>query len=389
MIGEVRVCLPALRHNARMLRDLIAPAKAAFVVKSNAYGHGSVETALAIEDLASQLCVYSLEEAVVLRDGGITAPIAILGPVPDARLDDALGAKAAIALWDTRAYVHRVAEIARNRRRTFPVHVKIDSGTTRLGLDPRDAADAIEDYARKPELEIAGLFSHLASAEELDSPFTQRQLDRFMHVVAQVEPVLHARGVHPLRHIAASAAAMLWPQTRLDLARFGIALYGLWPSAQTREAMAPAGLHLLPALSFVSALVSVREIEPGTSVGYGGTYHAALRMRVGVVPLGYADGIPRLLSNHGAFVVDGARCPIVGRVCMNMTMLDLTGAPSARPGSRVTLIGRDGEASVGADDWADWAQTINYEIVARIPAEIPRRYEETSAPAGTLNVQVP
>jgi alanine racemase len=384
VIGEVRISLPALRENARNLRALVAPAKCAFVVKGNAYGHGLVASALAIEDVASRICVYSLDEAVALRDGGVTAPLLVLGPVPPADLDAALGAKTAIALWDTGAYADGVAQAARKRNAPFPVHVKIDTGATRLGLDATAAPGAIDAYLRKPELAIDGVFSHLASAEELDSPFTQQQLDRFTKVRAQAAPLLEARGAHPVWHIAASAAAMLWPQTRLDLVRVGIALYGLWPSTQTHAAMTPGGLVLEPALAFTSTLVATRWVEPGTSVGYGGSYHAPRRMRIGVVPLGYADGIPRLLSNQGEFAVAGVRCPIVGRVCMNMTMLDLSGAPAAAAGSRVTLIGRDGEATIGADDWARWAQTINYEIVTRIPAEIPRRYEETSRFAGTF-----
>ncbi|MDQ2872701.1 MAG: alanine racemase [Candidatus Eremiobacteraeota bacterium] len=383
MIGQIRISSAALERNARALREIVRPAKAAFVVKSNAYGHGLAQTARAIEGVATQFCVFSLDEAAALRDGGITAPILILGPIPEARLSEALAVKAAIALWDTHAYVHHVAAAARKRNVAFPVHVKVNTGTSRFGLDLRDAHDAIEDYLRRPELEIAGMFSHLAAAEELDSPYTDLQLDRFNALSARVGPLFATRAPAPRKHIAASAAALLWPRTRLDAARFGIALYGLWPSAQTREAMNDR-LTLVPALSYTSELVAVREVEPGTPVGYGGAFHAARRMRVGMVPLGYADGVPRLLSNRGAFAVDGARCPIVGRVCMNVTMLDLTAAPGARPGTRVTLLGRDGDCSIAADDWATWAETINYEIVARLPAEIPRVFEETPDAAGTL-----
>lgn len=377
MIGEIAVSLDALRRNAALLRDWVRPAAAAFVVKSNAYGHGLLETALAVEPFASHLCVYGLDEAVALRDGGVTKPILVMGPVPARELPAALAAKAAIALWDTHSYVRAVAKAARERHETFAVHVKVNTGVTRLGLEPHDAVDAFEEYVRMPELHVEGVFSHLASAEELDSPYTTQQLERFTRTLDAIAPIAAARGARPLRHIAASAAAILWPQTRLDLVRLGIALYGLWPSPQTREACAPDGIALEPALRYTSSLVVVREIEAGTPVGYGGTYHAPRPMRVGVVPLGYADGIPRALSNCGTFLVDAERCPIVGRVCMNMTMLDLTRAPAARPGSTVTLIGCDGAACVTADDWAHWAQSINYEIVARLPAQIPRRFVGT------------
>jgi alanine racemase len=225
-----------------------------------------------------------------------------------------------------------------------------------------------------PELNIAGVFSHLSSAEELDSPFTMHQLERFEHALALAEPLFAKGEIVPLRHIAASAAAILWPQTRLDFSRFGIALYGLWPSKQTREASQANGIVLEPALSYESELVVVRPVAAGAPIGYGASYHAARDMRVGVVPAGYGDGVPRALSNRGAFLVDGVRCPIVGRVAMNVTEIDLSAAPNAHPGSKVTLIGRDDNGCIGADDWAEWCETINYEIVARLPADLPRVY---------------
>lgn len=378
MIGRVRIDLDAIAHNARALRDLVAPAKAAFVVKSNAYGHGIVQVAKTVEPFSARLCVYALDEAIVLRDAGITRPIFVMGPVESAHLDEARARNVEIALWDTGSYLRAVAACARRGNQGVPVHVKINTGTTRLGLEPRDAADAIEDYARLPELEIAGIFSHLAAAEELDSPFTLGQLDTFNRAIQAVDQTLQNKGIHPLRHIAASAAAMLWPQTRLDMVRIGIALYGLWPSPQTRVAMNGARFDLRPALSMHSALAAVRDVEAGTPIGYGGSYHAPKRTRIGVVPLGYADGIPRLLSNRGAFLMGGQRCPIVGRVCMNMTMIDLAAAPQAKPGDEVTLIGTQGEGAITADDWGDWAETINYEIVTRLPAELPRAYEPLS-----------
>jgi alanine racemase len=212
----------------------------------------------------------------------------------------------------------------------------------------------------------------------LDSPFTLAQLETFNAAVQAVDHTLQSKGVRPVRHIAASAAAMLWPQTRLDMVRIGIALYGLWPSPQTRVAMNGARFDLRPALSMHSALTVVRSVEAGTPIGYGGSYHAPKRTRIGVVPLGYADGIPRLLSNRGAFLVHGQRCPIVGRVCMNMTMIDLAAVPQAQPGDEVTLLGPQGDAAITADDWGGWAETINYEIVTRLPAELPRVYEPLS-----------
>lgn len=373
MIGTITVSLDALRHNATLLRESIAPVRAAFVVKGNAYGHGLVETALAIEPFAARLCVFSIEEALMLRDGGITAPILVLGPVPPNALEDAIAAGTEIALWSTNEYLRALTHAARERRTHARVHVKINTDLNRLGLEPHELVDALEEYLRHSEIEIAGIYSHLASAEEIDSPYTMHQLEAFDRALSQAKPLLDSREIAPIRHIAASAAAMLWPQTRLDMVRFGIAAYGLWPSPQTREAL-DSPLDLRPALSYTSKIVVVRAIPAGASVGYGGAFHAPHDMRVGVVPVGYADGLPRALSNKGRVIVDGAICPIVGRVAMNMTEIDLSGAPNAHAGSKVTLIGRDGDVEVSADDWADWTGTLNYEIVTRLPSEIPREY---------------
>jgi alanine racemase len=376
VIGTLRISLSALHHNARALRELVGPQHAAFVLKSNAYGHGLVETALAIEPLAAKLCVYSIEEALELRDGGISAPILVLGPVPPARLDEALEAQAEIALWDTKNFVRDLAAAARRAQTRAKIHVKVNTGLNRLGLEPDDLPDAVETYGHLRDLEIAGVFSHLAAAEELDSPYTMHQLERFTAAFNRAEPILASNGATPIRHIAASAAAMLWPQTHLDLSRFGIALYGLWPSAQTRAAMNGDRLPLQPALSYESQLVLVRTIEAGEAVGYGTTYHAPRKMQLGIVPLGYADGIPRALSNKGAVLVDGALAPIVGRIAMNMCYVDLSRAPHAHAGSKVTLIGRDGEREITADDWAMWADTINYEIVTRLPSTLTRAFDD-------------
>jgi alanine racemase len=254
------------------------------------------------------------------------------------------------------------------------VHVKVNTDLNRLGVEPHELSGAVERLGDLSEIALRGIFSHLAAAEEIDSPYTMHQLEAFERALVGVKPLLDRSGLAPIRHIAASAAAMLWPQTHLDMTRFGIALYGLMPSPQTSAAMIERPLDLRPALSYVSELIVVRTVAAGASVGYGGSFHAAHEMRVGVVPAGYADGVPRALSNRGAFVVDGVLCPIVGRVAMNMTQIDLSNAPGAHVGSEVTLIGRDGKSAVSADDWATWCGTINYEIVTRLPEELSREY---------------
>ncbi|MFY9711716.1 MAG: alanine racemase [Candidatus Cybelea sp.] len=374
MIGRIAVSLRTIRHNAELLSRLVAPARAAFVVKGNAYGHGLLPVAKAVEPSAARICVYGAAEGLALRAGGITAPILVMGPLPGDALDDAVAAGLETALWDPRGFAARLAAAAKKQNRRAAIHLKVNADLNRLGLDPAAVRGAVEELDGHPSLALAGIFSHLAAAEEIDSPYTTHQLEAFTRALAETEPLLAARRLEPLRHIAASAAGMLWPWTRLDMVRFGIALYGLMPSPQTAEALAPQPPDLRPALTYSSELVVIRTVAAGASVGYGGTFHAPREMRIGVLPAGYADGIPRALSNRGAFAVDGALCPIVGRVAMNMTQIDLTDAPRARVGSTVTLIGRDGDATVSADDWAQWAETINYEIVTRLPSEVPRVY---------------
>lgn len=376
VIGSLTISLGALRHNAALLRDLVGAQRAAFVVKGNAYGHGLVPVARSIEQHSTRLCVYTLSEAIELREGGINAPILVLGPVQPGALDDALAAGVELALWNAGEFARRLGSAARKRAQTAPVHVKVNTDLNRLGFEPHELVHALEGILRMSGISVAGIFSHLASAEELDSPYTMHQLGAFERALAQAKPLFEPDAPAPLRHIAASAAAMLWPQTRLDMVRLGIALYGLWPSPQTRDAMSASPLDLRPALSYRSQIVAARTIASGASVGYGGTFHAPHDMRIGVVPAGYADGVPRLLSNCGAFIVSGALCPIVGRVAMNMTEIDLSAAPNARVGSPVTLIGSESNATVTADDWAGWSETINYEIVARLPRELPRKYVE-------------
>ena len=376
MIAELEIDLGALRRNVARLGALAAPARYAAVVKANAYGHGLVEVARALSSGVSAFCVYRVDEAVSLRDAGIAAPILVLGPVEPHELEAAHAARAAITLWNEGGFRSDVARVARARGAAFAIHAKIDTGATRLGLATHDAARVIADYLDDAELEVRGVFTHLAAAEELESAFTLAQLARFDAVLAPLARTLARRGV--LRHAAASAAAMLYPRLRLDMIRAGIATYGIWPSEETRVALEGA-LALEPALRWSTRLVVVREVAAECSVGYGCAFRTSRPSRIGVLPIGYAEGVPRALSNAGVALVHGTRVPFVGRVCMNMSFIDVTDVPAATNGSSVVLIGRDGAASIEANELATRAGTIGYELVARLPSHIPRRYVESDA----------
>jgi alanine racemase len=372
VIAEIEVDLDAIAHNAAALARLVAPARLTAVIKANAYGHGLVPVARALAPHAARLCVYALEEAVELREAGVTAPVHVLGPVPAGELDVAHAAGVALTLWDRGVYARQVASVARRRRRRVAVHGKVDTGVVRLGLAPADAPAALAAYAATPELELAGAFTHLAAAEELDSSFTQEQLAGFRAATDALPATVE-------RHVAATAAAMLWPETRLDAVRCGIGLYGIWPSADSEALLRTGGLQLEPALSWRTRIVALHAVEAGTSVGYGRAWTAERPSLVATLPIGYAEGLPRSAGNSAQALVRGRRVPLVGRVCMDMCFLDLTGVPEAAVGDTVTLIGRDGDERITAEQLGAACGTIGYEIVARLPAHVPRIYRDSNA----------
>jgi alanine racemase len=367
VIAEITVDLAAIVRNARVLAALVAPARFTAVVKADAYGHGLLPVARALAPHVTRLCVYALEEAVALREAGIDVPIHVLGPIPSADLDDAHAAGVALTLWDRASYAREVASVARRRGRPFAVHAKIDTGVVRLGLSPDDAPAALVAYAMTPEFTLAGAFTHLAAAEEMDSRFTDLQLERFSAATRALDPSVE-------RHAAATAAAMLWPQTRLDAVRVGIGVYGIWPSDATATTMQARGTQLEPALSWRTRLVAEHTIGVDTTVGYGRTWRAARPTRVGTLPIGYAEGLPRSAGNAARVLVRGTSVPIIGRVCMDMAFVDLTDAPQAAVGDTVTLIGAEGTAFAGAEALGAACGTIGYEVVTRLPPTVPRRY---------------
>ena len=372
MIAELTIDLGAIARNAAALARIAAPARLAAVVKAEAYGHGLVPVARALAPHATRLCVYALEEAVALRDAGITAPVHVLGPIPPGDLDVAHATGAAITLWDDGLYARQVASVARRRRRPFTIHAKLETGVIRLGLGAADAPAVLARYAATPEFELAGAFTHLAAAEEIDSTFTLEQLARFTRATQHLDAAVE-------RHAAATAAAILWPEARLGAVRCGIGLYGIWPSAESEALMRARGLDLEPALRWTTQIVALHEIEAGTTVGYGRSWRAAQHARIAVLPIGYAEGLPRAAGNAAHALVRGTRVPFVGRICMDMAFLDVGAVPGVGEGDRVTLIGTDGGARITAEELAADCGTIGYEIVARLPAHVPRSYGVTEA----------
>ena len=363
------VSLAALRHNCRRVRELVGPGVSVLaVVKADAYGHGAVPAARTfLEAGAWGLGVSSVAEAVELRRAGIVAPVLVLGGVFAGDEDDVVAHELAVALWDA-ARACALDAAARAAGRVVPVHVKIDTGMTRLGLDVGAVAEFAALVRDLPGLEVAGVFSHFASADAVDTAPARAQAARFE---AAVE-TLAAAGVRPpLVHLANSAAVLAAPAAHFTMVRPGIMLYGYPPAPHLA---ARAGV--VPAMQLRTAIAQTRRVPAGTPVSYAGTFVTSRPSTIAALPVGYADGYHRLASNRAQMVVRGRRVPVAGRVCMDHTMVDVTDVPDARTGDRVVLFG-DG---VGADELAGWCETIAYEVLTSVGRRVPRVYVEDFTP---------
>ena len=356
------VDLSAVRHNIAHLVALL-PAGAALcaVVKANGYGHGAVPIArAALQAGALWLGVATVAEVEELREAAITAPVLIFGPLTGVEVARAAKARAEVAVWSE-------AFLAEALRRGARVHVKYNSGMGRLGVDEGAAAALCATAA--PSSALAGLMSHFATADQDDPTFFSAQLERFTALAGQ----LKARYTGLAAHIANSAATMREPAAHFDMVRTGIAIYGLSPFGDDPE---PRGLR--PALRLSSYVAGIREVGPGESVGYGRRFVADRAARLAIVPIGYADGVSRALTNRGEVLIAGRRCPIAGTISMDQLTVLLPEDPGAvRPGDEVVFIGRSGAERILAEDVARQLDTINYEIACDVSPRVVRRYRES------------
>jgi alanine racemase len=309
------------------------------------------------------LGVACLSEAAALRQAGIEAPILVLGYTPAWQAREALRLDVTATTFDLDT-MRSFGEAAHDLGRTARVHVKVDTGMGRLGLLPDDVVPALRQAVELPGLAIEGIFTHFSVADEVDESYTYLQLERFREVLRQLERA----GIHiPLVHAANSAAMLRVPDARYNMVRVGIALYGLPPS---QAVPLPAGFR--QALAFKTRIAQVKLLPPGSFVSYGNTYRTRGHERVAVIPVGYADGFRRAPLNWGEVLVHGQRAPIVGRVCMDQTMLSVTHIPEARQGDEVVLIGRQGNDEITVEEVATRLGTVNYEVVSEILARVPR-----------------
>jgi alanine racemase len=363
-----RVSLAALRRNYRRLRA-VAPAATQVigVVKAEAYGHGGVAVARAlVAEGVDALAVALVEEAWTLRQAGVTVPLLLLSPGYEADAAEvvALDLIAAVSDPDELAALEEAAVRA---GRQAAVHLKVDTGMGRVGLDEAGLPRALDLLSVSPGLRLAGCMSHLACADEADNGFTDEQIARFRRCR---DVVLAAGFTEVVCHLANTAGVLRFPDASFDAVRPGIGLYGYGPAAEGRD------LGLEPVLTLESRIVRVRQLPEGATVGYGRTFRCARPTRMALLPIGYGDGLSRSLSNVGEVLIAGRRCPIIGRVNMDLTCIDVTDVPTAREGSVAVVIGRQGEETISAQAVADRLGTIPYEVLCAIGPRVPRVYVE-------------
>jgi alanine racemase len=354
--------LDALDRNVKLLAARAAPARLWAVVKANAYGHGAVACGrAALAAGAAGLAVVAVDEGEELRQGGVQAPILVVGYTPpsDAARVVSLRLRPTVGAWEL---VEALAAAGRRAGWTVPLHLELESGLNRHGLEP-DALVALAERARTTEgVEVEGLFTHFAAAEEGDQRFTRRQFDVLRAVSARVPFVKE-------RHCSASASVLLDHEMALDAVRPGLSMYGYRPAP-----WCGTDADLAPVLSLRARVARILDVERGATVGYGRTWAAARPSRIALVMCGYADGYRRSLGNRAHLLLRGRRVPVVGRVAMDMCMADVTAVPGVATGDVATLLGRDGDERVDADELATLADTISWEILAGVSARVPRLY---------------
>lgn len=355
--------LAAIRNNVRFIRKH-SGVQVMALVKANAYGHGAVPVARAALQAGASWCgIATVEEALELRHAGLDCPILLVGFTPPERVEEAIANRFSMTVWDIEQ-VQTASTSAERIGQLANLHLKVDTGMSRLGVRPQDALELARQLSNTPGVLLEGVCTHFARADELDPAATDAQERTFVEVVGSLE----ALGLRPpLVHAANSAAGLTRPSAHLDLIRLGIAMYGLHPSPEC-----PLPGTFQAALAWRTVLSQVKSLPAGTGVSYGHIYVTKGEERIGTIPVGYADGFRRVLGNQ--VLVAGRHVPVVGRVSMDQIMVQLDAAPEAQAGDEVVLIGTQGEGSITAEDVAQRWGTINYEVTCNIGARVPRLY---------------
>ncbi len=376
---HARIDLDAVIHNMEAMRAVISEHTQIMpVIKADGYGHGAVEIAEAVDALpyVSGYAVATVEEGLSLRAHDIRKPILILGYAFPDQYADMIRAGIRPTVF-TREMAEELSATAAALGMDCPVHFAVDTGMSRIGYQvTEESADEMARLALLPHIMAEGIFTHFARADEADKTSTYRQIEQFKRMLSMLEE----RGLHiPVRHCSNSAGIVDVPEANMDLVRAGITLYGLWPSAEVDKSR----IDLQPVLSLVTHVAYVKELPAGREISYGGTYTTKRNSVIATIPVGYADGYARGLSNCGEVLIHGRRAPILGRVCMDQFMVDVTKIPDVKCQDKVTLIGRDGAERITLEELGERSGRFNYEFVCDLGKRIPRVYLRDGKIVGT------
>lgn len=364
--------LDAILYNVgQMGRHIAAGAKIMAVIKADGYGHGAVPIGKELEplDIVWGYAVATAEEAWILRRNGLEKPILVLGAVFPEQYQGLVGQEIRPTIYSLQQ-AEGLEEFLSRQGTSLPVHVKIDTGLSRLGFQATEkAAGEVARIAGMGHIIVEGLFTHFAKSDAKDKSMAISQMERF----GAMQKMLAGYGISiPIAHCSNSAAIIDMPEAHMDLVRAGISLYGMWPSSEVQK----ENISLRPALSLKSCIVFLKELEQGRAVSYGATYETSGNQRIATIPVGYGDGYPRSLSNRGYVLVHGRRAPICGRICMDQFMVDVTDIPEAAEGDTVTLVGTDGAETITMEGIGELSGRFNYEFACDLGKRIPRVYKK-------------
>lgn len=365
-----RIDMDAIAYNMEQMHRNIDPeTKMIGVIKTDGYGHGAVPVAGMLEtyEYVWGFATATLDEAVLLRKHGIQKPILVLGCIFPDQFEEMLNYDIRMTVYQEEQ-MKELSELATKLKKQAYFHIKLETGMSRLGFAPgEESIEAIRKIVSLPNLNAEGVFTHFAKADEADKTYTKMQMKLFKEMVARLR---EAGVAFAYEHCSNSAGIIDIREANCDLVRAGIAIYGLYPSDEVSR----TAVNLRPSLSLISHVEYVKTIPAGTSVSYGGTFVAEKEMRIATIPVGYGDGYPRSLSNKAYVLIRGKRAPIVGRVCMDQFMVDVTAIAGVRFGDQVVLIGTDGDETITVDQLAQLADRFNYEFVCDLGKRIPRVY---------------
>lgn len=374
---QAQINLDAIYENVVNAKKLLKPGtKIMAVVKADGYGHGAVETAGAIDGIVDSYGVAILEEGIELRQAGFTKPILIFGftPEPQYMAMADYNITAAVFQYDMAA---KMSEAALKINKKAHIHIALDTGMGRIGFkQDNESLNIIKKIAKLPGISIDGCFTHFARMDEKDKTKAKLQFGRYMSFVKRIED----EGIElPVKHVSNSAGIIEMQEVNLDMVRYGISLYGMYPSGE----VAKDRIKLVPAMELKAFVSFVKTVEAGCEIGYGGTFTTTRKTEIATIPVGYADGYPRALSGKGHVLIHGKLAPVIGRVCMDQFMVDVTDIAGVCEGDIVTLAGHDGDGYISIEELAEMAHSFNYEFVCDISKRVPRVYYRNGEIAGT------